>query len=63
MQTLCTLLCERALSFLMVDPLWSSMQVGSMLGRGGFGTTYLVTKKGTDEKYACKASVWDSGGK
>jgi calcium-dependent protein kinase len=35
---------------------WKDYEPGTILGKGTFGTTYLATKKGTNEKWAVKAS-------
>ncbi len=37
---------------------WKDYDVGPILGKGTFGTTYLTTRKGTTEKYAVKVGLW-----
>lgn len=40
---------------------WKDYEPGTILGKGTFGTTYLATKKGTNEKWAVKASMVGGG--
>lgn len=35
---------------------WKDYEPGVILGKGTFGTTYLAIKKGTNQKFAVKAS-------
>ena len=42
---------------------WKDYEPGTILGKGTFGTTYLATKKGTNEKFAVKVGVGRRGGR
>ena len=42
---------------------WKDYEPGTILGKGTFGTTYLATKKGTNEKFAVKVGLAGGGGR
>ena len=50
------LYCLRILPNYANTDCWKDYEPGTILGKGTFGTTYLATKKGTNEKYAVKVN-------